>query len=227
MMELNNTIFIYQHMGLGDHLICNGLVRNLIKPNTEYFMFVKPHNIGSVSYMYRDLSNLKFIECDDNGAIAFINKHKIADRLYLIGFTWIDTNKSFEENFYLKHGVSLENKWDSFFSPRDCNLEQKVYDHFNINEPYIFVHDDNRYKLDSDRLPKDVRIIRPEIGLTDTIFGYALLMEKAKELHLMESCFGFMADNMGLNKELIMHRYSRNPPLFEIPLYRNVKEILI
>jgi hypothetical protein len=224
-MNFENTRFIYQHMGLGDHVVCNGLVRSIIVPEQEYIMFVKPHNVGSVSYMYRDLTNLKFVECDDSGAIDFINRFGSADRLYIIGFNWIDMNKSFEENFYLQHGISLSAKWDSFRCDRDPELEQKIYDHYQINEPYIFVHDDNRYKLNPSRLPHDVRIVRPEIGLTNTIFGYAMLVERAKEVHCMESCFGFMTDNMGLNDQLFMHRYSRNPPVFEIPLYRNVKEI--
>lgn len=189
-------------------------------------MFVKPQSIGSVAYMYRDLPNLKFMECDDAGAIGAINQFGLVDRLHLIGFNWVDTNKSFEENFYLQHGISLDKKWDSFRCDRDSHIENAVYQHFNIKEPYIFVHDDHRYKLDETRISPKIRIIRPEVGLVNTIFAYALVMERAKEIHCMESCFGFMADNMGLNKELFMHRYSRTPPKFEIPLYRNVKEIL-
>lgn len=225
-MKIENAHLIYQHMGLGDHLVCNGLVRNIITPESDYIMFVKPHNLGSVSYMYRDLANLKFVECDDAGAVNLINRLRFTNRLHMIGFNWIDTSKSFEENFYLQHGVSLSEKWNSFRCDRDVELERKVYDYFNINEPYIFVHDDNRYKLNPSRLPQNIRVIRPEIGLTDTIFAYARLIEQATEVHCMESCFGFMTDNMGLNRELFMHRYSRNPPQFEIPLYRNVKEIL-
>jgi len=225
-MNIQSAFFIYQHMGLGYHLICNGLIRKLIRPDQQYWMFVKPHNIGSVAYMYRDISNLGFIKCDDASAISFINHNQVADRLYLIGFRWVDMSRSFEDNFYLQHKVSINEKWDSFRCDRDVELETTIYDHYNIREPYIFVHDDYRYKLDETRFPKGMRIIRPEIGLVDNIFAYATVMERANQIHCMESCFGFMADNMGLNKELFMHRYCRNPPQFEIPLYRNVKEIL-
>ncbi|NDB82763.1 MAG: hypothetical protein EB127_08490, partial [Alphaproteobacteria bacterium] len=108
---------------------------------------------------------------------------------------------------------------------RDLDIEQKLYDYFNIVEDYIFVHDDARYRIDESKLPKNTRIIRPEVGLVDNIFCYALIMERAKQLHLMESCFGWMAELMKLNPELYMHRYSRNPSKFETPHYRNVKEI--
>ena len=226
-MIQQNQVFIYQHMGLGDHLMCNGLVRNLIQDGNEYFMFVKQHNVGSVSYMYRDIKNLKFLVGDDSAAITFLNQNQVPlEQIKLIGFNWIDTtNHNLEENFYLQHQIDPVKKWDSFYCQRDSELEQKVYDHFNINEEYIFVHDDSRYHIDESRLPKNIRIIRPEIGLVDSIFCYAKLMEQAKELHLMESCFGWMAELMKLNSELYMHRYSRNPSKFETPHYRNVKEI--
>jgi hypothetical protein len=130
-----------------------------------------------------------------------------------------------EENFYQQHEIDHDKKWSSFYSQRDEVVEQQVYDHFSINEEYIFVHDDNRYHIDESKLPKNIRIIRPKIGLSDNIFSYAKVMEKAKQLHLMESCFGWMAELMNINTELYMHRYSRNPSKFETPSYRNVKGI--
>jgi len=229
-MNIQTSSFIYQHMGLGDHLICNGLIRKIIKAKTEYFMFVKPHNWGSISYMYRDIPNLKFIPCDDASAVSFINENNIGDRLHLIGFNWTDLTKSFEENFYLQHRVSFDEKWNSFRCDRDLKLEQKVYDHFNINEPYIFVHDDHRFRVNADRLPSDIRIIRAEQGITNSIFLYATLIENAKEVHCIESCFAFMVDLMKLNTEFFIHRYSR--PLEGCDAvdlfgkYQNAKEIL-
>jgi hypothetical protein len=60
--------YIYHHLGLGDHIICNGLVRSLINPNEEYKMFVKSHNLDSVSFMYRDLNNLSLLVKEKNPA---------------------------------------------------------------------------------------------------------------------------------------------------------------
>ena len=229
-MNFENTWLIYQHMGLGDHLICNGLVRNIVRPDRQYIMFVKPHNTGAVSYMYRDLSNLKFFECDDAGAVDFINKFGFRDRLHLIGFNWTDTRRSFEENFYMQHGVPFENKWESFQVNRDDQLETNVYDHYGITGDYVFVHDDNRFKINEDRLPTGIQIVRPKLGLVDTIFGYAKLIEHAKQVHCIESSFAFMVDLMKLNTEFYIHRYSRPLEGYDavdlFGKYRNAKEIL-
>ena len=69
-------IYIYQHLGLGDHIICNGLVRNLIKSDNQYSMFVYSHNYESVKFMYRDLNNLSFIKSTDIEAKNIIKENK-------------------------------------------------------------------------------------------------------------------------------------------------------
>lgn len=230
-MNIKDAYFIYQHMGLGDHLICNGLVRKLIQTDRQYFMFVKPHNVGSVSYMYRDIKNLAFIQCDDAGAVGFINDYRVADRLHLIGFNWVDTKRSFEENFYLQHGLEFNEKWDLFRCDRDIAAEKMITDHYSIDGDYIFVHDDDRFHIDKTRLPSDIQIVRPKIGLSDNIFSYAHLIQNAKEVHCIESSFAFMIDLLRLNRRFYIHRYARPLAGYDavdlFGKYNHVEEILI
>ena len=54
-------IYIYQHMGLGDFFMCNGLIRTRINENENYTLFVKNIYEDSVRQMYSDLSNMNFI----------------------------------------------------------------------------------------------------------------------------------------------------------------------
>jgi hypothetical protein len=218
-------------MGLGDHLICNGLIRNIIKTEQTYYMFVKPHNVASVSQMYRDLKNLNFIECDDAGAINFINNNLSREQLLLIGFSWEDKSISFERNFYLQHRIPFENKWSSFYYQRDYQKEKEIYDTYDINEPYIFVHDDSRFAINQQRLPQGIRVIRPKDGLAKSIFDYSLLIEKAESVHCIESCFAFMVDLIKLNTEFYIHRYARPLVGYDVVdlfgSYKYPKEILI
>ena len=53
--------YIYPHMGMGDFLICNGLIRKLIKTQEEYSIFVHKKNYESVDFMFKDLKNIKYI----------------------------------------------------------------------------------------------------------------------------------------------------------------------
>lgn len=238
---MDKPIFIYQHLGLGDHILCNGLIRSLVKPDCKYAMFVKPddNNYSSVSYMYRDLKNVEYIKAEDTNAVLILKKYGIDlndhvktpnPNLHLIGFHWPDDKLTFEQNFYHQNNVPFENKWSKFFCERDSELEQKIYDHYNINEDYIFVHDDHRFKINENRLPKGIRVIRPQLGLTNNVFAYAKLIENAKSVHCIESSFGFMVDGMGINREFYVHRYARYLGWYHINLhgtYKNHREILV
>ena len=59
---------IYQHLGLGDIILCNGLVRHLIsKENNskKIFLICKNSNLKSAKFMYRDIKNLKILAINE------------------------------------------------------------------------------------------------------------------------------------------------------------------
>lgn len=70
--------YIYTHLGLGDQVICNGLVRSLVKSNEQYCLFVKPRNFQTVSFMYKDLPNISFFMADDAGVRTYVKRSKIS-----------------------------------------------------------------------------------------------------------------------------------------------------
>ena len=68
-------IYLYHHLGLGDHIICNGLVRLLTKNEKTYGLFCKEHNVKSVSFMFRDIKNLSIIPVNNDGdVVSYKNK---------------------------------------------------------------------------------------------------------------------------------------------------------
>jgi hypothetical protein len=225
--------YIYQHLGMGDHLICNGLIRKIIKSSEQYTIFCKPRNIYNVSFMYKDLKNINILGYDDNDVRYFLNsqlndKKISSDNIILIGhIDWQYPEKSFEYNFYMQHQIPLEEKWNSFLCSRDLSRENKILKFNNIKKDYILIHEDNRFVIDKNRLPKDIRIISINPTYTSNIFDYCSLIENAKEFHCIESCFCFMNDFMNLNKNCVAHRYARSLSNIEIPQYKNVKEILV
>lgn len=52
-------LYIYHHLGLGDHIICNGIVRHYSKLNDRIYLFVKPDN----------RNNLKIVSSDNDEKI--------------------------------------------------------------------------------------------------------------------------------------------------------------
>ena len=62
---MKKTVYLYHHLGLGDHIICNGLVRNYAnKFNIK--LFTKSHNAGSVKFMYKDVPTIDIISVQND-----------------------------------------------------------------------------------------------------------------------------------------------------------------
>ena len=137
-------IYIFHHIGLGDHIICNGLVRSLIKTDSEYTLFCRPQYLNSVKSMYKDLTNLFFMEgCDHsiNNFLSTINPNQIIK----IGFEYTPENYSWDEYFYKQHNIPFINRWEKFKINRDFDRENALYEKLNPNnDKFALVHSSGR-----------------------------------------------------------------------------------
>jgi hypothetical protein len=202
--------YIYHHLGLGDHIICNGLVRTLIRPDEKYTMFVKPHNLTTVKFMYRDLNNLEFISGNDKFVNDFITQNKInRNDLIIAGFYRHPNSKEFDDSFYLQNNISFLNRWTQFKVERDLESEYKLFKKFGIKEnEYIFIHDDfkRNYIINNEFvINKDLPVIKPIEGYTDNVFDYCYLMEKSIESHFIDSSFKLIFDSLRLRDSNIFY----------------------
>jgi len=215
---MKNNLYIYHHLGLGDHFMCNAIVRIKAKTYEKIFLFVKPKYLQHISYMYRDLQNIKFIAMDDSEVRSFMQFNN--NNYLIIGhtpeyFKKIKTGIHFDEGFYNMVEIPLENKWDNFYFERDIEKEKHAfYNLINLkdDEEFIVVHDDpkNNRNFKSEYIPKNIKIINPnnfpEVGIFDFLYTF----EKAKELHLMNSSFLNLIDCIQLQtNKLILHSYAR------------------
>jgi hypothetical protein len=201
--------YIYHHLGLGDHIICNGLVRCLINPDDKYSMFVKEHNKISVEFMYRDLTNLSFIVGDDSFVKKFISENNIEGKdLIICGFTWL-TNCSWDEVFYYQHNIDFKERWKSFNVERDFNMEDYLYDFLNPNnEDFALIHkigSDGCDRINYDMINPNLKKIYVEKH-TENIFDYLKLIELAKEIHCIDSSFLHLVDSVLTTGEVFYHK---------------------
>lgn len=219
---MQNYLYIYHHLGMGDHIICNAIVRTYAEKYDKIYLFVKPRNINNVAYMYRDLSNVKFIQMDDADVKTFMRFNQNNNYLivgitpeYFRKFDIDKVYKTFDEGFYVMAKVPLEDKWNKFYFQRDIEKEKNAF--YNIlklqdGEEFIIVHDDpaNNRAFKSEFKPKSLKIINPndfkEVGLFDFLYTF----KKAKELHLMNSSFFNLVDCIQLQtNHPVLHSYAR------------------
>jgi hypothetical protein len=117
----SNKIFLFCHQAFDDFLACNGLVRHLSEKHKELILPIKKENLSAVSYMFRDLENLKFvsIEDDNNAFNIYLDSYKESHRFIGLGFWGKDPSKfdvsNPEESFYTQLGLNTEDMISKFY----------------------------------------------------------------------------------------------------------------
>src|SRR6266481_6209875 len=217
-----SSLLLYHHLGLGDHIILNGLVRHYAKRYERIGLFAKPHNFVSVAFMYRDLPNLSVIPADDRTAerLIFWNRLTLGMRRYdqviRIGFNNLNRGNGlqFEEQFYQQACLPLSALWDNFYVQRDPAREDALTQKIGLPPTYIFVHEDSarRYTIERERIPAGLTVFTPEKSFTENIFDYCGIIERAHEIHVIDSSFMFQIDCLPYRtagQKLFVHRYAR------------------
>jgi len=231
------NILLYHHLGLGDHIICNGLVREYCKKYEQVAIFSKPHNYASVSFMFRDLPNLTVIQGDDKFARRFmlLNKFRLArpryDYVKIVSHEFLERhqNSSFDKEFYKIAGIDFVKKWDSFFVKRE--RERELFNQVVQKGDYIFVHEDvpRGYIVNKKLIRKDYAIFIPERKSTDNIFDYCTIIEEAKEVHVIDSSFLSLIDCLPYKnkaQKLYFHQYARENNSYVIPTLKKKWNII-
>lgn len=211
--------YLFHHPGLGDNIIFNGLVREVIKDSIPTTLFSKHMYYDFVKEMYKDIDDKLLI------ILGIDNVHDVRDvsRIIsgqpdviltgLLGAGWPGTDSHFDETCYKQAKIDYNKKWESFKYERNIDAEMELFKKYNVKEKnYIFVHDDcSRNFIINKHLPTHLKIVTPEINYTSNIFNYRYLIENAAEVHCIDSCFRCMIENFDINENLYYHQYARHP----------------
>ena len=197
-------MYIHHHLGLGDHIVCNGLVRYLTKFETDVTIAVKKHNAASVKAMYAD-TNFKFdeIETDEDA----VKNYK--QRTYRIGHETVQL--LWEEGFYRQYNIDYSERWKSYHCERNKEHEQLVLDTLQLPEKFAFVNTTSSDgKLDI-QLKTDLPTIELQL-ITKNMFAWLPVLEKATELHTIDSSIFQLIKQYKFNKRKVFYDYRSTPP---------------
>lgn len=204
--------YIVQHLGLGDHVILNGMVRTMMadKPDEKFYMFVFNWYMDTVGFMYRDLPNLELF-----GVNRWDERQYLVDRWGIspdnvINITYDEASgMDFDRYFYESMGYPFEYRWSRFHSERDTNRETDLFVKYGVEQgQYVFLHDDvsRGFEIDRDHIRrKDLPIVQPNLGMTSNAFDYCYLMEHSAESHFIDSSFRLIFDSFKLRKTEIYY----------------------
>ena len=207
--------YIYHHWGLGDHIICNGMVRHYYEKDNNIRLFCNKRNVTNIEYMYRDLNKIELFPFDyDIQCVKYIKENCIENDLIKIGHERCSPNFNipFDMDFYRIAGLDFSIRFNKFYIKRDHEKEDEVFNSLNPNnEKYIFIHDDpsKGYIINTSRINANYKIIHNDMRFL--VFNYIKLIEMAEEVHFMQSSFKELICSYTLKKpKLYQHNYVRN-----------------
>jgi len=211
-----NEVYIFHHLGMGDHIICNGLVRCIKEKYDILNVFCHPYHYGSVEFMYRDDVNINVIPV---GVVSEIENYIIKNNLNekTIRVTASPTSPhskfSWDELFYTQHGIDPNERWKKFKVLRDYEREKKLYNQLNPNnEKFVLIHSagsDNVDRIDYSKINDEYKKIFVK-KYSENIFDFLYLIEKAEEVHCVESSFHLLVDLVDLNDNIFFHTLQKS-----------------
>ena len=216
-------LLLLTHLGMGDMLACNGMVRQLCERSGELLLVCKERNRRSVAFMYRDLPNLKLLPVREDRDISprFGSDGALLRRLEADGYTlmllgmhssgdWQQGCVSYVDALYAQAGVHPYTRYTHFKVLRDRAAELKGPD-----GDYVFMHDDadRGFQIFKQLPPATALVCPPPLSGApdDNIFDYCAAIERALAVHVIDSCFAHLVDLLCLNPERHLHAYGKNP----------------
>ncbi|MAV62061.1 MAG: hypothetical protein CMI80_01080 [Candidatus Pelagibacter sp.] len=198
-------------------ILCNGLIRILSNKYNNYYLnlFCRSKHLKIIKFMYRDNKKIKLIPLKENRNLLdekllmkyegkfienYIKKKNIKKRnLISIGFENYDKIKNLNKDkknqwpcdiiFYKQFNIPFKKRFTETYWRRDKKNEKKLYKKLiKKNEKFAFIHDDpkrNIYLKNNFLNKKIKKIVKNDVK--ENIFNYGMILEKADEIHIMES----------------------------------------
>jgi len=200
-----DNLYLHHHLGLGDHIICNGLVRYLLKNRVRNIILpTKKHNVESVEYMYKDLTTIKIDPVlEDKYAIK---KYKEYKNVLRIGFENIKSI-DWEKSFYDQVNIDYNHRFDSFFINRDKERENNFIKRFDIRKKYAFACLTSSTSNSNIKLDTNLPVIFLE-SITGNLFDWLPVIFNASEVHTIDTSIFQLIKQLKLNCRQVFYDIS-------------------
>lgn len=214
-----NYVLLEPHLGLGDSLICIGLVKALSNryPEKKFYLAVRYPYFHSVAWMIQSLQNVYPLaipgEREARQFASFLNID-----YWQIGIDDVDI-KQFDRSFYQQHQVPFERRWSSVIVPSGL-LSDELYRQLNPHDnPYILIcnTDSSGITYTFKGLHFPGMMIIEVSPVTANIYDWVALTKKASQIHTIDTAFIHFVENvLDQNSEvkLYFHRVRKSPTEF-------------
>lgn len=211
---MKTKLILLPHLGLGDAIICNGLVRTLATQYERIILPAKSSNLEVVIQMLSDLDNVGvYSVCGDEDArLATDNSEAAGERVLRLGGhrdkSFLKGDAHFDEEFYRQAKIPFGYRWSAFKLPDSlraaCHPEA-------LTTPFALVCDNcsqGKMKIDESKITDGLVTFRPS---ESKIFWWHLsAILTATEIHCIDGAFLNLVESLDLpGKRLVFHKSAR------------------
>lgn len=207
--------FIAWHLGLGDAIICNGLV-NFLSRSELVIIPCYEKNYANIKSFFINNENVTVRIVSGDTECEHLASTMLSVRLgsYVRHRTEDKGHMHFAELFYSDADVNYEERYNS------CGLREASINIKQIltEQEAVFVSDrgsDGIHELKIDLSNK--KIVRPYSDYL--LLQHAYIITSAKEVHCIESAFLQLCEQLPTTGKLFYHKYAR--PGYNNPIHSN------
>lgn len=209
-------IILHHHLGLGDHFICNGLVRKLKSSLALDLLIlpVKEHNLTSVAALYAEQDGIELMPLPRSAYpeedAYIISQSKILEIPVLkISYNG-SQNIAFDASFYIQMGFDLDVSWSHFHPPPQTSDSLNLYKRLIKHDHYCLVANAGSVgKFDID-VDTELPVYQLSQDYSNNLFDWSEIIARAKEIHCIDSSVIHLVDRMPTSAEkLVYHNVGR------------------
>ena len=205
----DDEFILYHHLGLGDHIICNGLVNYLSKEFNLIHLPVKTKNLKNVKYLYEENSSVNLFEITNEE--TDVKKYSDIHNLKILKIGFKKRGKPFNSGFYDQLNLPYSYSLKFFSFPKNTELEIKLTNYmkgeFNIGADYDLIH--NESSIGNVQLKRISELnaiyVKKDLDIYKNIFLYRNLIQNANEIHCIDSSFLHLVERVDTSAKLFYH----------------------
>lgn len=218
--DIGDSFIIHHHLGLGDSIICNGLVNYLSKKNNKVYLPVKSNLFDKVNYLYSENNDVEIFEINNESRekdiLHFAEKNSL--KVLRIGFDNIGAT-AFNLAFYKQIGLPYRYTYKYFNLPealdKEVELQNHLISYYNVDpKNYSIVHNEYQWPGGTFELKnfdeKNTIFVTRESDIFNNIFYYQKLIKEANTIHCINSSFLHLVERVKSNARLYYHHLRKN-----------------
>jgi len=199
-------LVVYHHPGLGDALICNGLVHYVADRMDRVYIPCKPQYLSTLRCLYSERQGIEVFAVHDWSTEVDAMAAARACPVLRVGHELCDRRR-FDASFYEQVGIPFDVRYSRFALPRVIPNEQALYDRLAPGGRYLLTHRENSLGLFRLRIDSDLPVVdvRRDADPYDNLLAFRRLIGEADEIHCINSSVIHLVDGLPTKGRLFYH----------------------